>query len=74
MHCHPKSALKKTRGFQPRPRSPKTTQRWLIFSAGLLALLTQAGCYCTDWRWIWEDDDDYQCHYQHPPQPLDPCR
>jgi hypothetical protein len=35
---------------------------WLL---GLIAILAigQAGCYCADWRWIWEHDDDYcVCH------------
>lgn len=24
----------------------------------------QSGCIVTDWRWIWEDDDEHTCHYE----------
>lgn len=35
--------------------------RWLLGSALFLLATGSSGCYVTDWRWIWEDDDDYHC-------------
>jgi hypothetical protein len=45
-------------------------RRWIcIFTMALLGLMP-SGCYVTDWRWIWEEDDDHQqCYYSQSAMP-----
>lgn len=47
-------------------------RRWLPIVTVVLCVLAQSGCICTEWRWIWENDDDHYCqkvdvHMQAPP-------
>ena len=36
-------------------------RRWLPVVTMALFGLGSSGCYVTDWRWIWEEEDDHHC-------------
>lgn len=36
-------------------------RRYVLIAAVALLGLLPSGCIVTDWRWIWEDDNDQRC-------------
>lgn len=47
--------------------------RWLLICVVSGFLTLPAGCICTNWRWIWEREDDY-CVCQYEPAPIQPVQ
>jgi hypothetical protein len=47
--------------------------RWLLLGLVSCFLILPAGCICTNWRWIWEQEDD-SCVCQYEPAPVQPMQ